>query len=75
MRIQAKVCNSLGSLYLSMGYHKASEEYYLRCLWILQNILPEDHPELATSLIKLYDSMGRYEKVKEYRLRLQRIIR
>ena len=68
----AAIYNNVGLTYGTLGDQQKALEYKLKALAILEQILPEDHPDLAVSYNNVgitYGDLGEYQKALEYKLK------
>ena len=57
----------MAGLYYSQGKYKEAEHFYQQALALLQNLLGDDHPHVASSLNNLaglYYSQGKYKEAE-----------
>ena len=67
---------NLANLYSDKTDYEKSEEFYLKCLKIREEILPPSHPDMANiymNLAILYSDKTDYEKSEEFYLKCLKI--
>ncbi|HPR63195.1 MAG TPA: serine/threonine-protein kinase [Thermoanaerobaculia bacterium] len=65
--VQARLMDTMGIVYKSLGLYEKAESLYTASLEIREDNLPENHPDVATSLNHLglfYDGQGKYEEAE-----------